>query len=328
MLIVQATIGILTHAVIPAASSVFLILWKPKTKLDAILAVFISVLYEYYFFMTGHWTYISFYIRYALAAFCIVSVIVLFIKNRKIPFYRAGGFKLCLLRGAGLAAVLLLLGMAGTIAKAYIVDDIPVHLAFPLKGGVYAVFEGGNGDLSPSMNYHYTSEGFKRTGINTSMRFATDIEKLNKMGNSRSGGLFPQDFNDYAIYSQTVYSPCDGIVFQVQNSLDNVPPYSADKPFNLGNTVIIKNGDVYVAMGHLLKGSITVKVGDNVTTGQPLAAVGCSGLADCPHLHIQAMKASKVSSLLQGDYAVWFYQGVPILFDGQLPVKNSLFYEK
>lgn len=328
MLIVQAALGILSHVFVPVAFSVFLIRWKPKTKLDAILAVLISHLYEFFFFMTGHWTYISFYTRYALAALCIISVIVLFVRNRKIPFFQAGGLKLNLLRGAGLTAILLLLGMAGTIVKAYIIDDVPVHLAFPLKSGVYAVFEGGNGDLSPSMNYHFTSEGFKRTGINTSMRFATDIEKLNEIGNSRSGGLFPQDFNKYAIYNQTIYSPCDGIVFQVENSINNVPPYSESKPFNLGNTVIIKDGDVYVAMGHLLKGSINVKVGDNVTLGQPIAAVGCSGLADCPHLHIQAMKASKVSALLQGDYAVWFYQGVPILFDGRLPVKNSLFVEK
>lgn len=328
MLAFQAVLGILSHVIIPVAVSVFLILWKPKTKLDAILTALISLLYEFYFFMTGHWTYISFYTRYALATFTIVSVAIMFIRTRKKSFYQNGGFRLSLFRGAGLIVILLLLGMAGTIAKAYVIDDTPIQLAFPLKNGVYAVFEGGNGDLSPSMNYHYTSEGFKRTGINTSMRFATDIEKLNALGNSRSGGFFPQDFSKYAIYSQTVYSPCDGTVFQVVNSLDNVLPYSDSKPFNLGNTIIIKDRDVYVAMGHLLKGSITVKVGDSITTGQPIAAVGCSGLADCPHLHIQAMKASKVSELLQGDYAVWFYHGIPILFDGKLPVKNSLFFQK
>lgn len=328
MLLFQAILGIISHAVIPLGLAVFLFLWKPKAKLDALLVALISLLYEFYFFITGHWTYISFYTRYALAAICIVSIVVLFIKVRKRPFYQPAKLLHSFTRGAGLLIIALLFSMAVTVAKAYVVDDTPVHLSFPLKSGVYAVFEGGNGEMSPSMNYHFTNQGFTRMGINTSMRFATDIEKLNSFGNSRTGGLFPTDFNKYAIYDETVYSPCDGTVFQVVNDQENVAPYSDHKPFNLGNTIIIKTGDVYVAMGHLLKGSITVKVGDNVTSGQPIASVGCSGLADCPHLHIQVMKASQVSELLQGDYSVWFYRGLPIIFDGKLPVKNTLFFEK
>jgi murein DD-endopeptidase MepM/ murein hydrolase activator NlpD len=41
-------------------------------------------------------------------------------------------------------------------------------------------------------------------------------------------------------------------------------------------------------MAHLSPGTIQVKVGDHVTSGQPLAKVGNSGNTTEPHLHIQA----------------------------------------
>jgi len=40
-------------------------------------------------------------------------------------------------------------------------------------------------------------------------------------------------------------------------------------------------------LGHLKQGSVTVKVGDVVWRGQPLAAVGNSGHTNEPHLHLQ-----------------------------------------
>lgn len=47
-------------------------------------------------------------------------------------------------------------------------------------------------------------------------------------------------------------------------------------------------GDRHLMMGHLRQGSITVRVGDRVSEGQPIARVGNSGHSSAPHLHIQA----------------------------------------
>ena len=40
-------------------------------------------------------------------------------------------------------------------------------------------------------------------------------------------------------------------------------------------------------MAHLKQGSVTVRVGDIVRRGQPLAAVGNNGHSNEPHLHLQ-----------------------------------------
>lgn len=62
----------------------------------------------------------------------------------------------------------------------------------------------------------------------------------------------------------------------------------------LGNTVILKHSggwETYYA--HLKKGSITVKIGQHVNTGDTLGFVGMSGLTDFPHVHFELRKNSK-----------------------------------
>lgn len=54
-----------------------------------------------------------------------------------------------------------------------------------------------------------------------------------------------------------------------------------------GNGVVVDHGAGWETQYcHLAKGSIIVKAGDAVTTGQPLAKVGLSGNTEYPHLHL------------------------------------------
>ena len=53
-----------------------------------------------------------------------------------------------------------------------------------------------------------------------------------------------------------------------------------------GNYVEVDYGSIYVRYLHLYKGTIQVKVGDNVTYGQVIGKMGNSGNSDDPHLHI------------------------------------------
>ncbi len=56
----------------------------------------------------------------------------------------------------------------------------------------------------------------------------------------------------------------------------------------LGNYVAIRHfNDFYTYYGHLKKGSVIVQVGDTVTMGQQIAAVGSSGYSSDPHLHFE-----------------------------------------
>jgi hypothetical protein len=72
-----------------------------------------------------------------------------------------------------------------------------------------------------------------------------------------------------------------------------------------GNCVIIDHGNSeYSVMMHMQPGSVTVKVGDRVATGQVIGRLGNSGDAFGPHLHYQ----------LQSGPRLWQYQPLPFKF--------------
>jgi murein DD-endopeptidase len=61
----------------------------------------------------------------------------------------------------------------------------------------------------------------------------------------------------------------------------------------LGNYIVLDLGDNHFAVyAHLQPGSISVKVGDKVTAGQPIARLGNSGNSDAPHLHFQVVNGN------------------------------------
>jgi murein DD-endopeptidase MepM/ murein hydrolase activator NlpD len=62
----------------------------------------------------------------------------------------------------------------------------------------------------------------------------------------------------------------------------------------VGNHVLIKHGDEYALYAHLKPGSVKVKVGDVVKTGQQLGVVGSSGSSTEPHLHFHVCDAPDV----------------------------------
>lgn len=64
-----------------------------------------------------------------------------------------------------------------------------------------------------------------------------------------------------------------------------VPPFSALG----GNYVILQCGDYYPLYAHLKNGSVCVRPGDLVRSGDCLGVVGNSGSSLQPHLHFQVM---------------------------------------
>ena len=64
-----------------------------------------------------------------------------------------------------------------------------------------------------------------------------------------------------------------------------------------GNHVVVDIGDgVYALFAHLLPGSVTVRVGDQVETGQVLGLLGNSGNSTGPHLHFGLIDGSDPST--------------------------------
>jgi len=120
-------------------------------------------------------------------------------------------------------------------------------------------------------------------------RVAIDIVKLNPLGN-QADDLAPRVLSTYQIFGEKLYSPCQGSILKVRDSLPDNPPGNPDTKHPEGNYIVLKclMGDILMA--HLRRGSIKVVPGDAVTAGQSLAEIGNSGNTLEPHLHIEATK--------------------------------------
>jgi len=85
------------------------------------------------------------------------------------------------------------------------------------------------------------------------------------------------------------------VVLQAEDGNPDLPP-GRSGGFDKSNYVTVYYGaGVGGFYGHIRQGSLRVKVGDPVTTGQPLAAAGNSGASGMPHLHFTMVDQSSFS---------------------------------
>jgi hypothetical protein len=298
-----------------------LILWTwmgpYRSVVEWALRVCVLVVYVAFIYLAGTWAFASFYVRYTvvLASLAAVSRSGLYLWD--LPLWLGGGPLLSVGSAALSVALAALVVLVVGAVRARYFEERPVALSLPFEHGVYAVFEGGNGQRSPLLNYHFGSAAHGASGVNRSMRYAVDLTRLSAWGNDACGVL-PRKCEAYPVFRQPVLSPCDGTVREIVDQWPNEVPWSGKGPYNVGNHIVIQCGNVYVLLGHLQQGSIRVTTGTHVKVGEPIAAVGNSGWTSQPHLHIQAMKIDRES--------IWRGEGLPVLFDGHNPVKNALFF--
>jgi hypothetical protein len=309
---------IATHYVIPLTLIIWLWVGEPRSKFGWLVKTIFIATYTLLFYFIGFWGFASFYVRYLWVLLFIIAGIFSYSKFTRLPFFAEMPLLIWLPTAVASAlSVLFIYCIIGAVEASYY-DTRPVGLSFPFKNGVYSPYWGGNGKASSFMNYHYLSSKHQGARTNLSMKYAVDIEKLNILGMSAKG-LFPYELENYEIYHQKILSPCDGKVVEVVDGMRNEMPWTGNYPYSVGNHVAILKGEICVVLGHMQEGSIPVKVGDSVRTGDVIGKVGSSGMADQPHVHIQAMKVGKGS--------IWGWEGVPITFGGKNPVKNSLFFK-
>jgi hypothetical protein len=115
-------------------------------------------------------------------------------------------------------------------------------------------------------------------------------------------------------YGRPILAPADGTVVGVHDrEVDHVGrrsqltlvPYAFGQLARLrqgvgaiaGNylTIALRDRGVFVALVHLRAGSISVVVGEEVATGQPVANCGNSGNSTQPHVHVQVMDSPDLS---------------------------------
>ncbi len=127
--------------------------------------------------------------------------------------------------------------------------------------------------------------------------FAVDLDGLDQ----NDGEISDANENTAdAGYGREILAPAAGTVVYARNDVPT-NPHPGEEPGDTwyrplhdpvmayaGNCVIVDHGNSeYSVMMHMQPGSVTVKVGDRVATGQVIGKLGNSGDAFGPHLHYQ-----------------------------------------
>jgi Peptidase family M23 len=199
---------------------------------------------------------------------------------------------------------ILLMGLIGMffgivaigVLRAHRVPFGAIDVGFPLMRGTYLVAQGGS---EPAANIH---------AQHPAQRYAVELVKLNAAG-MRARGIYPNDAAAYAIFDETVVSPCDGTVLGAIDAFPDAARISLDEKNPLGNHVTLRCGNTDITLANLQRGSVAVHAGARVTRGTPLGHVGNSGTSTEPHLQIHAERNAVA---------------VPIRIDGRWLVRNAI----
>jgi hypothetical protein len=276
---------------------------KDKSKINLVLKLLAAWIYFLFIFYTGRWDFLSYSLRYIFMFLLIVVTIRALMQfKRLVLFEKKKIWDWVKFAGQVLFLLLMFWGCIEVI-NGFSADEKGIDLAFPLKEGF--IGQGGNSKL---INYHHSDT--------TSQQYALDIVKLNSLG-MRAQGFLPDDLTKYAIYGDTIFSPCDGKIVSTKDGLNNVPIGAVDNLNPAGNHIILEYENNLILMAHMLKNSIRVSAGDSVKKGQPIARVGNSGCTTNPHLHIHAIAGTDTGKIIHGG------NGIPIYFYGKFPIRND-----
>lgn len=264
----------------------------------------------------GIWLVPPWWTPYVLAAIWVISAIRALARPR-----RSRPFWSCYWRQwVGMAVLGLLGGLAVLLgANAYAgrtTSSEVVELAFPLKGGPFFVISGGS-TRAVNMHIHALAFATERMAAYRGQSFAVDIVKLDAFG-LRARGLRPRDPAAYQIFGEALYAPCDGIVLHAEDGHSDLYVPETDREHMPGNHVILDCGNAIVLMAHMRQGSVKVRDGDKVRTGDSVGAVGNSGNTVEPHLHIHAQRPGTLNAPLSGE-------PVQIRMGGRFLVRNDRF---
>ena len=173
-----------------------------------------------------------------------------------------------LVMAAGAAVLVFDLGRAFVGAPGAV-----VQLAPPFDSE-WLVIQGGR---SPLQNHHLAAYN---------QRFALDMVRLNE------GRVFGDAEGNAGVHSweQPLRSPTDGTVVLTRGDMEDAKGFGAvsEAAAAAGNVIVIElDTGHFVVLAHLRRGTLSVREGDRVKKGDPLAQVGNSGNTTMPHLHLQ-----------------------------------------
>jgi len=134
---------------------------------------------------------------------------------------------------------------------------------------------------------------------------------------------------DYRCFGEKILSPATGVVIEAVDGVRDNKPGSTNIDLLPGNMVVIKHheGEVSV-LAHLKRGSVKVRAGEKVKSGQVVGLCGNSGNSSEPHLHYHLQDKEL---LREGKGIKCYFRGVKIkgktkeeLTDEISPVKGDI----
>jgi murein DD-endopeptidase MepM/ murein hydrolase activator NlpD len=138
-------------------------------------------------------------------------------------------------------------------------------------------------------------------------QFGWDLLPFQDNGLRLIKGVLPENLvaQDFEGFGQAVLAPADGIVLKavdgnpdlehVGQLPENLDYYLEDPIRATGNYVILDHGNqVCSIVGHLRRGSVRVKEGQEVKVSDKLGELGNSGFSSGPHVHLQFMNGPDI----------------------------------
>jgi len=173
------------------------------------------------------------------------------------------------------------------VAKVAVSTHKPVVISPPLSGPNWL-----DGNSCCDMTAHRMAMNPLDGGLWAAERFAIDYVQLSTDGTVYKGDQAKPE--SYPYFGADIHAVADGPVVGVVDGLPEQVPGTNPTGLPLdqygGNHVVQDIGDGnYAFYAHLKTGTVKVKVGDQLTTGQVLGNLGNTGNSDAPHLHFHVM---------------------------------------
>lgn len=167
----------------------------------------------------------------------------------------------------------------------------PIVISSPLRGSGWLNSNGCCGD--PSSPHRGLLLSSSNGAYVTPEIFAVDWVRVVNGAPYTGDGT---QTSDWADFGAPVYAVANGTVVSAVNDKPDIPPFEnnpglrtvADYP---GNNVILRLGPGrYAAYAHMQRGSVRVRRGQRLRTGDQIGRLGNSGNTDKPHLHFGIQK--------------------------------------
>lgn len=307
----EMVIGFFLKVIVPVFLICWVILFKCECRFNWLARSFGVFSYIVYVYFTSDWRVYSYLWIYFIILAFVVALIKSYIEIRKKPFFSNKKYGSWFVARVAIFLGILLLYQAGIAIKiSNTFSKDKVNLSFPLKDGIYSI-----SNIATSPRNGYTRHEYF-TEVPKIEKFSIDISKVNNFlveGNK----LKKDSLEDFEIYNETVYSPCNGTVVRERSDLKDYRENSSSFVTERGNYIIIRDErGYYIILENLKLGSILVKEGDVVRVGESIGKIGNSAKSQYPHLHIYASKSLEHST-----------DGLRIEFDGKTLFKNRLFFK-